>query len=184
MKIKITALAAKTVAEITTKRTNVSPSHISTEEPFNNEIIISSIRQITVETTEDMDTTTADLEGVQILKQFPTTVQGETDSLETVTIATKDPTRTKMVTIITDGMAMTMDNEIIKIKTIKETSSGTATSTTIIVTGKETTTQAMDIITVATVTINPKDKTPNTNTIGSRDNDYPKVNYVCFDLHL
>ena len=66
MKIKITALAAKTVAEITTKRTNVSPSHISTEEPFNNEIITSSIRQITVETTEDMDTTTADLEGVQI----------------------------------------------------------------------------------------------------------------------
>ena len=106
------------------------------------------------------------------------------DNLRTVTIATKDPTRTKMVTIITDGMAMTMDNEIIKIKTIKETSSGTATSTTIIVTGKETTTQAMDIITVATTTINPKDKTPNTNTIGSRDNDYPKVNYVCFDLHL
>ena len=61
MKIKMAALVAKTVVEITTKHMSVSPSHISTVETFNNEMVITTIRQITEETAGDMYTTTDDL---------------------------------------------------------------------------------------------------------------------------
>ena len=105
------------------------------------------------------------------------------DNLRTVTIATKDPTRTKIITIITDDITMTMGNGIVKIGTIKKISLETASSI-ITVTGRETTTQAMGIITATTTAISREDKIPNTNIIGSEDNDYLKINYVCSDLHL